>query len=543
MKYVIDFYDHVSEETIGQYLTDNNITLLKKLSSFGNVHLVESANEIMINEIIEDISIDSEQGIELLNFSIDLVDNYTEATFDIEDEKNWWKVATINRIDFDQQINDHKVRGINSTVYIMDSGIKLDHPEFANANIELLHSFNDDFTDNKGHGTALSSLIVGPNCGLANPKLKVVKIFDTTQSTYQSEMLVALDAILNDFIANGRPASIVNMSWSIPKNEYINNKIQYMINQGIYVVASSGNNGSYITDVTPASIPDVLTIGSYSQNLTPSSFSDYTGGSAISYASGDVNYGALDGWAPGEMIWAANKDGGYGYIAGTSAAAAIASACVAYNVESFLGDSNQLEQSVDDNNINYMHRLGAVREGLLDLSDNRYASSVNKIVQVVSKIPAQQFTLSTLYVRAGYPNKKKVFFPSAVNTVSCTFLPSFLTVDTNGFIVIDYPEIQEEFLKLDQIEFDMVLADGNIGKYIIVPIVWKQSYEDMNSAIQNNYELLENDPELAITLAYGPGDCDTLGSETQCFENGCSDFSGGAVACSGGASKDPCTCI
>lgn len=542
MKYVIDFYNHVDELVIDQYLVDNNITKIKKLESFGKVYLVESGNEIVITDLIENLSADADQPVNLLSFSIDLVDNYTETTFDIEDEKNWWKVATINKIDFDQPTHTHKIRGTNSTVYIIDSGITVDHPEFANANIELLHTFNGNFIDNNGHGTGLSSLIVGPNCGLANPRLKVVKLFDNTQPTYQSDMLIALDAILNDYITNGKKASVVNMSWSIPKNDYVNAKIQYMINQGMYVVAAAGNSGVAIGDVTPASIPDVLTIGSFNQNLEPSSFSNYTGGSDISYTANDVNHGALDGWAPGELIWAANKNGGYGYIAGTSAAAAIASAAIAYNLNNFLGENGEINHTIPkNNNIQYINRLGAIREGLLDLS-NKYSFSVNKIIQVISSPKVLTFMMSMMYSKAGEHTYSRLFYPGIISSVSCNNLPEFITVDQTGLITILYPEIENPFEKIDAIEFDITFTDGSSGKHILNIVIWKQDYSNLEDAKDDNYLLLEEDPELGVVLAYGPGQCITIGSEFECAENGCSDFSGGAVVCAGGAKDDPCTC-
>jgi len=523
MKYVIDFYDHVSEQVIEQFLTDNNITLLKQLESFGKVYLVQTETEIASNELIEDISLDTEQGIELLSFSIDLVDNYIETSFDVEDEKNWWKVATINKIDFDKQINNHKIRGVNSTVYIVDSGITVSHPEFATANIELLHSFNGNFTDNNGHGTALSSLIVGSSCGLANPKLKVVKVFDNNQPTYQSDMLIALDTILADFINSSKKSSVVNMSWAIPKNEYVNNKIQHMINQGMYVVAAAGNNGTPITDVTPASIPDVLTIGSFGQDLTPSAFSNYTGGSDISYTANDVNYGALDGWAPGEQIWAANKNGGYGYIAGTSASSAIASAAIAYNVDASLTNGGMLDdRAVITNSLSLYNSIGVGREDLLDLSDPLYDNSVNKCVTFFTLAIPPEFYLYNREVRAGYPSSFKIAKPILVSSIiSDADLPEYVTFDQYGYITINYNSIDELFIKLPDLELTYLLKTGSTSTVIVRIIVVNSEYANMKELYETNSEIVEGDDFALSYILAADAFCSDVGPYSCADTNFC----------------------
>lgn len=493
MKYVLDFYNHIDQLVIDQYLADNNITKIKQLESFGKVYLVESENEIIMNELIESLSADADHPVTLLSSTVDLVDSYIEATIDIEDEKNWWKVATINKINFDQPTHTHKIRGMNSTVYIIDSGITTEHPEFANANIELLHTFNGNFTDNNGHGTGLSSLIVGSTCGIANPCLKVVKLFDNTQPTYQSDMLIALDAVLNDFISGGKKSSVVNMSWAIPRNEYINAKIQYMIDQGIYVVVAAGNNGMPIGDVTPASIPAVLTIGSFNQNLEPSSFSNYTGGSDISYIANDVNYGALDGWAPGELIWAANKNGGYGYIAGTSAAAAITSAALAYNMNAVLDNSNKVNEKINIvDTYQFYSNLVLSRNGLLNLSAAQYAGSVNKIASIYNgEQTLPEFYSIFVVADSGIPRHIMVTNPIYASSISCDDLPAWATMDDKGYITVNYTLPSDtQYQLLPEIMFTIINRDGTT-RYLKLDVAvtstdLKELYNTTPSAITDD---------------------------------------------------------
>jgi hypothetical protein len=119
-----------------------------------------------------------------------------------------------------------------------------------------------------------------------------------------------------------------------------------------------------------------LTIGSYNNSLLPSDFTNYTGESSITYTPGTTNHGELDGFAPGEMIWAATLDGSYGYTAGTSIAAAILSSALAYNFDT--AHEHPLEYApISPHAYHRVNSLG--RRNLLDLNDPKYSSSNNQI--------------------------------------------------------------------------------------------------------------------------------------------------------------------
>jgi subtilisin family serine protease len=542
MKYIIDFVNELSLSEVDQYLSDNNITKIKQFGSFGHVFLVESEVEITTNDKILYVIRDDNQSISLLSVDINLVDRGIPTSFGTEELQSWWKVASIDEVDFDNEVQNKVIRGSNSTVYIIDSGITIDHPEFASSNITLLHSFNDNFIDNKGHGTALSSLIAGSTCSLSNPKLKIVKIFDTTQPTLQSDLVAALDAIYADYISNGRKGSVINMSWSIPNNTYINSKIQYLINEGIFVVASAGNSGQSIGDVTPASIPDVLTIGSYGQNLTPSKFSNYTGESSISYTANDVNYGALDGWAPGEYIYTANSlSNGYSYIVGTSASAAIATAAFAYNLDTILQDNGNVHDNliaIAKNRLDYFNTNTLSRPGVLDLTEVAYKDSANKIATFRTS-PSKGALKQRLVAKAGTTRTNYMFSPVLIEKVSYESIPDFITINDRGFITIAHPDITELSKVLPDMEFNLLYRDGSVGLCIVTVVLWNQDYDSINDLAARNPE----DETLQYMLAVGPGQC--TGFPFYCAEYGCNDYSGGAVACFGGGKTFPlayCIC-
>ena len=203
-----------------------------------------------------------------------------------------------------------------------------------------LYSITGSFDDTVGHGTAIASIISGRTCGLTDATIKVVKIFDPTVATKQSDILAALDAIATDFTSQSSPG-IINMSWSIAKNSFIDSRIQSLIDVGAIVVCSAGNSGVPIENVTPASISSALTIGAYNTEFEPCDFSNYTG-SSLSLTQNETNRGALDGWAPGIDIWSAGLNDSFYYVSGTSISAAIATCGLAYNFSGALNESQSL---------------------------------------------------------------------------------------------------------------------------------------------------------------------------------------------------------
>lgn len=380
--YLVDFINSASQEDINAYFLNNQCNIIKEYAAFEKVYLVSSPVTPAVTPIVSSVVVDdTSTSINLLTtVPVEKVTPSAEQTINSADEKDWWKFYSIRSVDLANEINTVPVFGENVNVYLVDSGIDMAHPEFEGKDITLLYSIDGNFVDTTGHGTALASVIVGKTCGLTNSSLKVVKIFNKDAPTLQSQLLNAIEAIIQDSLSSPNLVSIVNMSWGIPKNEYIENKIQAMVTAGLAVVCSAGNAGVPITDVTPASMPGVMTIGSYGQDFLPSDFSNYTNPTITSLTYNLTDYGTLDSWAPGEMIWAAVPNGGYGYTAGTSAAAAIYSASLAYNQSQILTDGKLMSIFRNSNGmINWDELTKRDRNNLLDLTDPKYATSPNRV--------------------------------------------------------------------------------------------------------------------------------------------------------------------
>lgn len=433
MKFIIDLADNLTSEEVDALVASSGWTVLKKFEQLGNIILVESAQEIAVGGNIESVVRDDSQPIQLLS-QYDLTQPAENLTFSTSAQNDWWKSYTFNDIDHQQATIDVPRFGGNAIIYVVDSGIKSDHAEFTGRTITNLFSFNGDFTDTNGHGTALASVMVGNQCGITDAHVKSVKIFQSGVPTYQSDMLAAFDAIIADASQNAGKLMVANLSWNIARNSYIESKIAILIAQGVRVVAASGNDGSEITDVTPAAMASVMTIGAYSEDFLPCDFTNYTS-SAVSITQGATNGGALDGWAPGINIRAATLDGNLAMVAGTSIAAAIHTAVLAYNSTVCTYENGNLGYMMDDaSSISLATAMALSRNGLLTL-DGVYASSVNKVSTAFSQqsdYVAMDGSQATFIV--GIRNSVPVI--RAVNVQSVSFdqdLPAGLTFD-NGFV-------------------------------------------------------------------------------------------------------------
>ena len=95
-----------------------------------------------------------------------------------------------------------KSTGSNQIVYLVDTGVKKDHIELAESDVEDFYTCYSDYADNLGHGTAMASLINGSQLGVSpNTKIKNIKILDSESDNITvGKILDTLDAILEEYM-------------------------------------------------------------------------------------------------------------------------------------------------------------------------------------------------------------------------------------------------------------------------------------------------------------------------------------------------------
>jgi len=528
MKYLLDFKNDTSDADIQQYCTDHNITVIKQFNKLGLVYEVSADGEPPITAIIEYVINDEHAPISLL--SRDTV------SFDSATDTNWWKMATLDLHDYDTPVVTHRVNTKNMNVYIVDSGITASHPEFVGVPVENIYSYDGTFDDINGHGTAIASIISGNTCSVSNADLKIVKIFGATP-TLQSHLLAAFDAIIAHAATTPFP-SIVNLSWIIDKNQFIESKIQKLIDNNIAVVCSAGNSGTPIPDVTPASMFDVITVGAYGQDFEPCDFSNYTG-SGITNTSSAVNHGAIDMWSPGIDILAANIDGSYHIVSGTSIATAIHSATLAFVFGIEFSGSNP-EFVLATNRIQNLISMpinqkvaGSYRKNVLTL-EGVYAESVNRMSTILSKPEVTNryaFDLTTSKI-VNEPICEFLFLQMYIT--NCTVdkpLPTGLQiVDGHLTGTVDPAYLEGSTYKSFKAQCELQTVTGDTTS-LEINLLLKLSEEiDLDPV---------DDPEIIVFLQSGPGCPNTF----ICPENPCTGPVYKLTQCNDPSINGQCNCF
>lgn len=156
---------------------------------------------------------------------------------------------------------DSKANGANVNVYIIDSGIKTDHPEF-----EKRAFLGKDFTgegsgDTNGHGTHVAGIVGLKTYGVS----KKVKLFElkTLDKSGQGSLSVILSAI--EFAVNHRKKArvpgVANLSLGAVKNSVLNKVIDAACDTGLVVVVAAGNLNVDACLTLPASSSKAITVG------------------------------------------------------------------------------------------------------------------------------------------------------------------------------------------------------------------------------------------------------------------------------------------
>lgn len=221
--------------------------------------------------------------------------------------------------------------GTGVDFYSFDSGIRTSHVEFGGRASSVYEYFSSGGAgDDNGHGSATSSCACGATVGVARgASLFSFKCLDSSNAGTNTSLISAISEALTHYAGRSglnRPA-VANLSLG-GFGSAINTAIADMINAGIVVVASAGNDRIDLgtIDYFPAeSDADVIVVGG-------------VGAADIPYFrdAGGSNWGTrVDLSAPSQNIRAAisSGDSAYDQWAGTSFGCGFASGVVACMLE------------------------------------------------------------------------------------------------------------------------------------------------------------------------------------------------------------------
>lgn len=167
--------------------------------------------------------------------------------------------------------------GRNVTVYVLDTGMSMDHIDFegratcgldpSSQNIQNDDDFFDILppkpycNDTFNHGTPVAAIIGGRLSGVAKKtNLVSVKVIGSGGGT-ASSVLAGLEYVRLQKIAYPTKPMIVNMSLGSRYTKSVNQAVDRLVDSGVTVVTAAGNRSINACMVSPASAKRAITVG------------------------------------------------------------------------------------------------------------------------------------------------------------------------------------------------------------------------------------------------------------------------------------------
>jgi subtilisin family serine protease len=152
--------------------------------------------------------------------------------------------------------------GLGVTAYVIDSGIRLTHQDFAGRiGPGAYWDFGDGtgISDCNGHGTHVAGTVGGTTWGVAKQvTITPVKVFPCSGPTSMSIVLEGMNWVIGDH-ASGTPA-VVNLSVGGAASTIIDDAANRLIADGITVVTAAGNDAAPTCSFSPARVPAAITV-------------------------------------------------------------------------------------------------------------------------------------------------------------------------------------------------------------------------------------------------------------------------------------------
>ena len=176
----------------------------------------------------------------------------------------------------------YNATGANVHAYIIDTGIKVELPEFGGRASFDLNVVGGRDTDCQGHGTHVAGTVGSASYGIAKSvRLHAIKMLGCGGGGRTSSTIQAIDWVT----ANAQRPAVANTSWNWDTSPTLETALRNMITSGVFLATSAGNTGADSCDRLPRKIETATAVAASDIGDNRASFSS-TGACVDVYAPG-----------------------------------------------------------------------------------------------------------------------------------------------------------------------------------------------------------------------------------------------------------------
>jgi hypothetical protein len=168
-------------------------------------------------------------------------------------------------------------RCVNVHAYIIDTGIRFSHADFARRATSGYDAVDGGTADDcNGHGTHVAGTVGGSSYGAAKAvQLVAVRVLDCTGSGTYAEVIDGINWVT----ANAVKPAVANMSLGGASDTAIDTAVTNSINSGVTYAVAAGNGDSSgrpqnACNASPARVPGAITVGATTNSDAAASFSN-----------------------------------------------------------------------------------------------------------------------------------------------------------------------------------------------------------------------------------------------------------------------------
>ncbi|MBC9711446.1 S8 family peptidase [Streptomyces sp. TRM66268-LWL] len=187
-----------------------------------------------------------------------------------------WGLDRIDQTDppLDSSYTWPESAGAGVKVYVLDTGVRISHQDFGGRAHNGWDFIDGDpvAEDGFGHGTHVAGTIAGEQYGVAKQaEIVAVRVLDDEGAGSTAGILAGIDWV----VRNAQGPAVVNMSLGGPADPALDQAVRNAIAAGITFTVAAGNEAQPASLVSPARVPEAITVGSTEADDLRSAFSNW----------------------------------------------------------------------------------------------------------------------------------------------------------------------------------------------------------------------------------------------------------------------------